>query len=234
MELENEINNDLKIEEKQNNFFDTMFGKVVDNGIDIGLRAILPDLIEEQVIDIKNALLKNGISEGIQTAVKSVLDFAKSALGIVTGKFENMEQVEIAVGDGGLVDTISSALDNATDKIYEKGYINSTINNIIKSGKDILLDNVTQKIKEEIDEQNNSIESLEKYMDNWKDYYNNKNFEGMEKEIEKIQEKLEDVIPLEKIIKEARNIETLHELIKNKGQNFEITQTERELINKLS
>ena len=63
MELENEINNDLKIEEKQNNFFDTMFGKVVDNGIDIGLRAILPDLIEEQVIDIKNALLKNGISE---------------------------------------------------------------------------------------------------------------------------------------------------------------------------
>lgn len=234
MELENEINNDLKIEEKQNNFFDTMFGKVVDNGIDIGLRAILPDLIEEQVIDIKNALLKNGISEGIQTAVKSVLDFAKSALGIVTGKFENMEQIEIAVGDGGLVDTISSALDNATDKIYEKGYINRTINNIIKSGKDILLENVTQKIKEEIDEQNNSIESLEKYMDNWKDYYNNKNFEGMEKEIEKIQEKLEDVIPLEKIIKEARNIETLHELIKNKGQSFEITQTERELINKLS
>lgn len=234
MELENEINNDLKIEEKQNNFFDTMFGKVVDNGIDIGLRAILPDLIEEQVIDIKNALLKNGISEGIQTAVKSVLDFAKSALGIVTGKFENMEQIEIAVGDGGLVDTISSALDNATDKIYEKGYINSTINNIIKSGKDILLDNVTQKIKEEINEQNNSIESLEKYMDNWKEYYNNKNFEGMEKEIEKIQEKLEDIIPLENIIKEARNIETLHELIKNKGQNFEITQTERELINKLS
>lgn len=234
MELENEINNDLKIEEKQNNFFDTMFGKVVDNGIDIGLRAILPDLIEEQVIDIKNALLKNGISEGIQTAVKSVLDFAKSALGIVTGKFENIEQIEIAVGDGGLVDTISSALDNATDKIYEKGYINRTINNIIKSGKDILLENVTQKIKEEIDEQNNSIESLEKYMDNWKDYYNNKNFEGMEKEIEKIQEKLEDVIPLEKIIKEARNIETLHELIKNKGQSFEITQTERELINKLS
>ena len=234
MELENEINNDLKIEEKQNNFFDTMFGKVVDNGIDIGLRAILPDLIEEQVIDIKNALLKNGISEGIQTAVKSVSDFAKSALGIVTGKFENMEQIEIAVGDGGLVDTISSALDNATDKIYEKGYINRTINNIIKSGKDILLENVTQKIKEEIDEQNNSIESLEKYMDNWKDYYNNKNFEGMEKEIEKIQEKLEDVVPLEKIIKEARNIETLHELIKNKGQSFEITQTERELINKLS
>ena len=145
-----------------------------------------------------------------------------------------MEQVEIAVGDGGLVDTISSALDNATDKIYEKGYINSTINNIIKSGKDILLDNVTQKIKEEINEQNNSIESLEKYMDNWKEYYNNKNFEGMEKEIEKIQEKLEDIIPLENIIKEARNIETLHELIKSKGQNFEITQTERELINKLS
>ena len=56
----------------------------------------------------------------------------------------------------------------------------------------------------------------------------------MEKEIEKIQEKLEDIIPLENIIKEARNIETLHELIKNKGQNFEITQTERELINKLS
>ena len=166
MELENEINNDLKIEEKQNNFFDTMFGKVVDNGIDIGLRAILPDLIEEQVIDIKNALLKNGISEGIQTAVKSVSDFAKSALGIVTGKFENMEQIEIAVGDGGLVDTISSALDNATDKIYEKGYINRTINNIIKSGKDILLENVTQKKKKKKKKKKNNIKKKKKYMDN--------------------------------------------------------------------
>ena len=50
---------DIVVIEK-NNFFNNTFGKTINYAIDIGLRAILPDLIENQVIDIKNSLLNNG------------------------------------------------------------------------------------------------------------------------------------------------------------------------------
>ena len=56
-----EINNRLNIENEKNNFFNNTFGKTINYAIDIGLRAILPDLIENQVIDIKNSLLNNGL-----------------------------------------------------------------------------------------------------------------------------------------------------------------------------
>ena len=47
--------------ENQNNFLQTTLGKTINTAIDIGLRAILPDMIEEQVIDIKNVLFNFSI-----------------------------------------------------------------------------------------------------------------------------------------------------------------------------
>ena len=82
-----------------------MIGKTINTGIDFGLRAVLPDLIENQVIDIKNSLIKNGLREGINTAIKSAIDLGKSALEIVTGDFQNMSQVQMAIGSGGIIDT---------------------------------------------------------------------------------------------------------------------------------
>ena len=94
MELQNEINNNVNIE--KNNFLNTLLGKTINNAIDIGLKSILPDLIENQIIEIKDSLIKNGLKEGIQTAVDSTIDFGKSAIGIFTGNFENMTQVRTA------------------------------------------------------------------------------------------------------------------------------------------
>ena len=54
----------------------------------------------------------------------------------------------------------------------------------------------------------------------------------MEKEYKKLEEELEKTIPLENTIKEARNIENLHILIKNKG-NFNLSNDELELAKKL-
>ena len=95
-------------EENKNNFLNNIIGKTTNNAFDIGLREILPDLIENQIIDIKNALLENGLKSGIDTAIKSVIDFRKSATGIITGNFENIGQVRTAIGDGGIIDTIST------------------------------------------------------------------------------------------------------------------------------
>ena len=78
-------------------------------------------------------------------------------------------------------------------------------------------------------EQINGTEKLAKYEDNWKNYFENQDFEGMQREYDKIQEKLKELLPLENTLKEARVIENLHNLIKNNGQNFILTEEQLEL-----
>lgn len=233
MELENTINN-IEIEKKQNNFLNSVLGKTINSAIDVGLRAILPDLIENQIIDIKDSLIENGLKGGIQTAISSAIDFGKSVTGIFTGEFQNMNQVETAIGNGGILDTISNVLEDVVDKAYQKGKINYTVNNLIKKGKDVILNNVSNNIKNELDYQSNSIEKLNTYLDNWKEYYNKKDFEGMEKEYNKMKIQIDNVLPIENTLKEVRTVENLHLLIKNNGQNFNITESELKLAENLS
>lgn len=234
MEIQNEISNNLNLEKEQNNFFDSTIGNVINNAIDIGLRYVLPDLIEEEIIEVKNSLIKNGLKEGIKTAVDNITNIGKSAMGIVTGNFENISQVKKAVEQGGVIDTLSDVIDFATNKAKSAGLINGTVSSLIKSGKNSILNNVSSSIEKELVNQEKNIEKLETYSENWKEYYNNKDFEGMQKEYNKIQEKLKETLPVEETIKNARTIETLHNLIKNNGQNFNLSSEELELAKKLN
>ena len=224
-----EINNNINLEKSNNNFLNNIFGKTINTAIDIGLRAILPDLIENQIIDIKNSLLENGLKSGINTAINSAVDFGKSAAGIVTGNFENINQVKIAIGNGGIVDNISNVLDKVTNTVYQKGYINRNTKNLIKNGKNVLLNNISNNIKNQLQEQTNAVEKLEKYLNNWKMSHNKKDFSSMEKIYNKIEEQSQKIIPLENIINETKQIKALHNLIKNNGQNFDISNEEKRL-----
>ena len=231
MNLENTINNEIKI--NNNNFLNNALGKTINGAVDIGLRAILPDLIENQVIDIKNALLENGLKAGADTAINSVINFKKSAMGIVTGNFENMDQVSTAIGDGGIIDTISNLLDKALNKIYKNGNINNTIFKLIKNGKNVLINNVSNNIKKELQDQKNSIERLEKSIKNGQENYNKKDFKKMSQEYEKIEKEYKKIIPVENVINETKRVKAIHNLIKNNGQNFNITEEEKRLANNL-
>ncbi len=228
-----EIENNINIEKNKNIFLNNIIGKTINNALDIGLRAILPDLIENQVIDIKNALLENGLKAGADTAINSVINFKKSAMGIVTGNFENMDQVSTAIGDGGIIDAISNLLDKALNKIYKNGNINNTIFKLIKNGKNVLINNVSNNIKKELQDQNNSIERLEKYIKNWQENFNKKDFKKMSQEYEKIEKEYKKIIPVENVINETKRVKAIHNLIKNNGQNFNITEEEKRLANNL-
>lgn len=235
MELENQLTNtSINLEQEQTKFINTTFGKVVDSALDIGIRYIMPDLIEDEVIDVKNALLENGLNEGIQTAVDNMVNMAKTAKGIVTGNFESVSQIQKAVETGGMIDTISDAIDFAATKANQAGIINTTVKSLITTGKNAILNSVSTNIKSELNTQEKNIEKIEKYSNNWREYYKNKDFEGMEKEYKKIKEKMEGVIPIEQTIKNARTIETIHNLIKNNGNKFELSQDQLDLAEKLN
>lgn len=194
---------------------------------------MLPDVIENQVIEIKNALIENGIKDGLHTATECVIDIGKSVSGIFTGKFENISQVQTAIGSGGVIDTFSDLIDKASNKIYQKGIINRQIKSVITNGKDMILNNVTNNIKNEMNFQEKSIHNIGKYVENFNEYFKNRDFDGMTKEWKKIQVNLKNIVPLENILKEARKAENLYNLIKNNGNNFNLSQDELEIIQKI-
>ena len=228
-----EINNNIELEKEQKNFLETALGKTINTGIDIGIRAVLPDYIEDQIIDIKDNLIKYGLKDGIKKSIDDAINLGKSAIGIVSGNFENISQMQEAVKSGGIIDNVSSLLDSVINRVQSKGLINSTVARTIKQGKNLILNNVEKNIENTFNNQIKAISYTEKYIDNWKNYFENKNFDGMEKEYKKIKQEIKSLVPIEKMINEARTIENLHNLIKNNGQNFNLTQEQIELAKKL-
>ena len=234
MELINNINLNLEKNIKRENFLNSTLWRTINNGIDIGLRYLLPNWVEDKVIELKDNLLNYGLKEGISKTIKNTIDTGKSALGIVTGKFENINQINEAIKNGGIIDSVSEIFDMALNKIKENGIINNTTYNLIRNGKDSVLNNIEKNISSTLTNQITSSQNIEKYINNWKNYFENKDFIGMEKEYKKINVELKNLVPIEETINNARTVENLHTLIKNNGQNFNLTQLEKELINKLN
>ena len=240
MELENlEKDNNLEIENKitneneQKSFLETTLGKTINAAVDIGIRALLPDFIDEQIINIKDNLLEYGLKDGITKTIDDAIDLGKSAIGIFTGDFENVGQMQNAVKTGGLIDGVSTLLDTVVDKVSSAGLINDNIAETIKQGKDIILNNVESNIENTFNEQYEAIESVSNYINNWKQEFEKQDFNGMEKEYEKLEEQMQSIAPITKIIDEAKTIEVLHNLIKNNGQDFNLNNEQLELIQKL-
>ena len=239
MELSNKLSNIIEIENKsieksQNSFLESNLWKVINLGLNTGIRALLPDLIENQVIKIKDAIINSGFKEGARQAINSAVDLGKSTMGIVTGKFENISQAQNAIKNGGIIDSVSNILNYAIDKSEKKKLISKSIADTIKRGKNVILNTIESNIESNFNNQLSSLDKLNKHSKNWKIYYNQHNFEGMEKEYKRIKENLKNILPIENTIKQVREIENLHLLIKNNGQNFNLSQEQISLAQRLT
>ena len=240
MEINNlEKNNNLNMqnnvinERKQNNFLETVLGKTINTAVDIGIRTLLPNFIEDQVINLKNNLLNYGLKDGIQKTIDNAINVGKSAIGIFTGNFENINQMQSAVEKGGLIDGISILLDTTINAASRAGVINRNVANTITQGKNIILSNVQSNIEKTFINQLNSVEHLNNYIEKWKQSFENKDFKTMEKNYKLIEKELKNIVPMEKTINNARTVENIHNLIKNNGKNFNLTKEQMELAEKL-
>jgi len=236
--LENTLNQNMDIgnqdlEVAQNSFLKSTLGMVINTAVDLGIRAALPNIIEDQVITIKDAILNSGFESGINQAINSAIDLGKSAIGIITGNFENVTQARNAIKNGGIIDSVSTLLDTAINKAKDNELIPVEAAKIVRRSKNSILDAINSNIESEFMGQMESIEKINNYEDNWKNFYNEKNFEGMEKEYLKIKNELKKVLPIESTLKSARTLETLHLLMKNKEEKFTLSDEEFELANQL-
>lgn len=219
--------------EDQKSFLETNLGQVINGGINLGLKAILPDMIEDEIIEIKDSILTDGFKSGIKTAIDNAIDMGKSILGIFTGKFENISQIQSVVKKGGLIDSISDMLDWGINKAKENKLISSSTAKTIKNGKNTILNTVNNNIENNLTSQVKSIEKIDNYISNWNGYFKEKDFTNMDKQYKKIEKELSNITPLENVINKARQLENLHNLIKNNGKNFNLSKEELELANKL-
>ena len=224
-----ELIEQVNLEKEQNCFLKTNLGQAINGGIDIALKAILPNFVEDEIIKIKNSLITEGFSAAVDTAIEETTNLGKSMLGIITGTFDNISQINKAVEKGGLIDTISDLLNTGIDWAKKKGYISKEIASILKKGKNSIMNTIENNISENLDKQVEAVEKINNYIDKWQKYYEEKNFTNMEYQYNKIQKYIQEVIPLEETLKKARIVENLHELIKNNGKDFNITNEEKEL-----
>lgn len=234
MEIElKKINNDVRLDKEQQNFLETNIGKIINTTINVGLKYLLPDIIEDEIIKIKDTLISEGWERGLNKIIEEGINIGKSAIGIFTGEFESIDQIKKTIENGGIIDSASFLLDDILNKCTEKGLINKDIKNIISKGKNILIDNISTNLEEMIDNQKNILGHVKESSNNWRTAYMQKDFSNMERAYMDIEKNIKEIIPIEKIITEARRIENMHNLIKNNGGNFELTTNQLELVNML-
>ena len=231
-EIDNKLNISGTLEnlkEKQNEFLESSLGKAINGGVDIALKVVLPDFIEDEVIAVKDSLVKDGFGAAVNTAIEEAVNIGKSLTGIVTGTFENIGQVKKAVDKGGLIDSVSELLNKGIDWAKENDYISKDTAKAIKNGKNEVVNILGKEVGKTLENQIESIEKIEKYIDKWQKYYNEQNFSNMDYQYKHMESLLKEVMPLENILKKAREVENLHELIKNNGKNFNLTEEQKEL-----
>ena len=233
--LENNINNN-NLEKNQNNFLNTDLGKMINNGIDVGIRALFPDYIEEVIINIKNAIINNDFEDCISKAINSAIEKGKKAINIISENFTSIGQAQNAIKQGNLLSQISKIFDQTVNNSMELSNLDDSIKQTINNKKEVVLSNVDKNINNSFKKQLKTLESIEKYTDKWNKAFNDRDLDKMEKNFKKIEKKYNEILPLDNIIKECRRIENIENIIKNKeeGHEFDFTKEELELAEKLT
>lgn len=200
---------------------DEKFSKTINNTIDNIyneiLRTFLPDSIEDKVIKIKDQL-------GLSQLSKKVADFTKDVINNKNEKKENknMSDLDIEKETSKIISSIKDSYNLSTQQIKK-----------LEKNKETISNKVEQELNKEIKNYVNIFEKNDKYVNEWKEFYNSKDFKNMEKVYKKIEKNMKDIAPIEEKIKEVRELENIHLLIKRKGGDFNLTNEELELTKSL-
>lgn len=213
--LEESLNlNENKFYQMTSNTVETaynMTNKIFD-GI---IRGILPDSIEDNVINIKDALELNKLSQKVATVTETIF-YKKGNFNDIINSLEIEKRTE-------------TIIKNVNELFNLKGTDISKIEN----SKDKINDKLKKELTDAVNKYVKSLNKNQEYMETWKHHYENKDIKNMEKEYKKIEKNMEKLLPIEKEINKIRKIENITTLIKEKGGDFNLTKEELELVNKL-
>ena len=122
-------------------------GNLANTGLEFGLRTILPDFIEDDIIEIKDTFIEEGFIDGIQNIIDKAEDIGKSITGIFTGKFETVEQIKRLIQKDGILEYTSDIIDSILKKMLSKKIINKSTYNLIKTGKKEIINSLEDQLE---------------------------------------------------------------------------------------
>lgn len=221
--LNNNLSEDININNLQNNFLKSNIGQIANTAIDIGIKSLMPEFIENEVIDVKNAIINGGIKEGINTAIENAINLGKNILGINNSDIKSIGEAKSILENGNLINGISKSMDFVLEGLSDNNIISKNTFNLIKGGKDLILNNISTNVENEFENEIKSLKKIEKYISNWEKYYSEKNMDGLNKEYKKIEKQIKNILPLKNIINNINKIENINELIKN-NDNFDFSE----------
>lgn len=204
--------------------------QVVNKALDIGLKLVLPDFIEQDIIGIKDAFIQNGFTAGIEEAKERADEIYKSVTGLFTGEFDKTGEIKRLIEKNGILDTASLLTDKIIKILVDKKVISKATGNIIKTGKKEILNILESELNQYYSIDEYDLEKMQTQIEEWKQSYKNQDYEGMEKTAKKLSQTLQKNEKLEKILEQARNIEKSQEYIEKKGSIENLTKAEKKIL----
>ena len=95
------------------------------------------------------------------------------------------------------------------------------------SGRELIITTVDQVLNSIFEHHMRTEIRIMQNIENWNNAYQNQDFEQMESIFAQLYEDFDMMMPLRKFLNEMGRIENLHNLIKNNGNNFDISEHER-------
>ncbi len=202
-----------EIDEKYGEFIN----KTIDDIYNEILKAFLPDSIEDKVMEMKEKL-------GVSQLSKNVANFTKDLINNKNEKYanKNISELNIEKETSRIISAIKDSYDLSINQVER-----------LEKNKKTISNKVEQEIDKKIKSYVNAFEKNDQYINEWKEFYNSKDFKNMDKIYKKIEKNMNNIIPTEEKIKEVRKLENVHQLIKRKGGDFNLTNEELELTQKL-
>lgn len=191
--------------------------KTIDNIYNEILKTFLPDSIEDKVIEIKDKLGLSQLSQNVANFTKDLI-YNKNE----KGADRNISKLNIEKETGKIISAITDSYDLSINQVER-----------LEKNKKTISNKVEQEINKEIKDYVKAFGKNNQYINEWKQFYNSKDFKNMDKVYKKIEKNMQNIVPIEEKIKEVRELENVHQLIKRKGGDFNLTNEELELTQKL-
>ena len=237
MEIETDKRIENTKETEQKEFLDTTIGKIVDAGLDFAISTFVPDLIEKPVSNLKDKLLSWDFNKEKETISSGALEQTKKSeensgkevdIGNVVANLKDFLKEEKTIN------SFSKIIDAAIKELVDKEKISSNVSKMVKEGKNAVVEKIKEKIDHELDGQIVYVEELKEQTEKWKNYYQEKDIKNMKAVSKKIDSLMKDIMPIDTILTEAKQIQNLQQLIENNNNQFDLSSTQLELAKMLA
>lgn len=199
--------------------------EALDNAFDNIVRATpLPSVAEEGIIGVKNFFKDEENRE-------KICDFFNNIFNKNGKILENIWNVKETIKEKGIKEGISEAIDIVVDNAKSSKNISTLTAKTIKNSKDVIVDNILNKDKENFEKQAKILEKVNDKYAKWEEMIENNKIKEANRLGEEIKKECKKLLPTIELINKINNIDNTTTLLNTKNS---ITQLENEILRKIS